>query len=590
MTKKQPLYKVLYKTLSFGVKNVPLYFFMFLFICLAVSITNFLSIIVLQVMFDSATKAVILGVWDNTICYILIVLVIFIINSSFLRLQEHIKWLYFMKYMNKILKGNNAKAGRIPLINFESVELYENISLATSGVRYALNSTIDFINGLIFYTTFFGGLCIYLSSIKPSLGVVCLFCFVPQLFSQLYRSNKYYDLREQTVSTIREKDYYRDCLIEKEFYKETKTLNAKDFFLGRYREKNKLYNSLSWKTEKAIAKKDLLLTSFTFLGYLSSFLMLGYFLVRGDISLGTFASVFYSLNKLMDYMKEMIEIYGSMYQNTSLAGRLYYFLDLPEMVGKNIELNFKRDITLKNVTFVYPNSDKPAVCNVSLHIKNGEHLAIVGLNGSGKTTLVKLITGLFSPTQGVVLHDNNDISKINPNSIYKGISAVFQKFGKYKLSLHDNILLSDSQNSFDINKAKKVLEQAGFNFEKRPVEGDLDIMLSCEFNGIELSGGEWQRLAIARGLYRQNGIIVFDEPTAAIDPIEEASIYNRFEVLSKNKTALTVTHRLGSVKNADRIIVMKDGCIVEEGTHDTLIKSNGLYAEMFESQMQWYKR
>jgi len=590
MNKKQPLPKVLYRTIKYGVKNVPVYLCLLLLICLLVAINNFVSVIGLQYIFDSATNSIVTGNWDTTNMGLFLITGILVASSFISGYHEHIKWYYFMKFMNKILKVNNAKAGRLSLINFESVELYDKINLATSGVRYALNSTIDLVNVLIFHSVFFISICVYLFTVQPVLTIVCFFCFIPQIFSQLYKSKKYYELNERTVTTRRERDYYKSCLTDKEFYKETKTLNAKDYFLQHYTEKNKLHNSLSWQTEVSVAKKDALLTFVTFLGYVCSFILLIYYLIQGQISLGVFAGIYYSLNKLMGYIKSMVEIYGSIYQNASLAGKLYDFLELPEVEGDDIEIVSNRDIKLNNVTFIYPYRETPAVDNVSLHIKNGEHMAIVGLNGSGKTTLVKLIAGLFLPTEGNVTHNDINISNVQPTNIYKNISAVFQRFGKYKVSLRDNLMLSDYLIPYTDEYSKQRLKQAGFDYEKEDIHGDMDIMLSREFNGIDLSGGEWQRLAIARGLYRRSNLIILDEPTASIDPIEEAHVYQRFKNISADKTSLIVTHRLGSIKNVDRILVMKDGRIVEEGSHEELMRAGGMYSEMFYSQAQWYSR
>ena len=178
-----------------------------------------------------------------------------------------------------------------------------------------------------------------------------------------------------------------------------------------------------------------------------------------------------------------------------------------------------------------------------------------------------------------------DIAKYS-FSVWEGISGVFQKYQRYKMTLRENVTISDMTMEVDENKIKSVLEEAGF--EKDNV--GLDDMLSPEFNGLDISGGQWQRVAIARGLYRVNGFIVLDEPTSAIDPIEETKIYKKFAELAKGKCALVVTHRIGSAKLADRIIVMDAGKVVDMGTHKELIARPGQYAKMWEAQAQWYER
>lgn len=311
------------------------------------------------------------------------------------------------------------------------------------------------------------------------------------------------------------------------------------------------------------------------------------YLLNESISIGYFAAIFYSLNKLMDTMKEMVELFGTIYENANLAGKLYDYLELPEEEGEDRAITELKSICLENVSFQYPYTNKNALNHISLEIEKGSHVAIVGLNGSGKTTLVKIVMGLIRPTEGVVYINKNDVSKWSTQSLTNKVSAVFQNFGKYKLTLRGNVILSDINKEAEIRNR---LKESGFDYQREGISNQLDTMLSKEFNGIDLSGGEWKRLAIARGIYRTNDMIVLDEPTAAIDPIEEANVYRKFDEISKGKTVLTVTHRLGSVKTADRIIVLKEGKIIEDGSHTELMNQNGFYATMFLSQAKWYQR
>ena len=210
----------------------------------------------------------------------------------------------------------------------------------------------------------------------------------------------------------------------------------------------------------------------------------------------------------------------------------------------------------------------------------------MGENGAGKSTLVRLLTGIYCPTQGRVLVGGLDTASYAPSSVLKGSSGVFQKYQRYKMTLQENVAISDITMGTNQSRIMLALKEAGF--EKDRI--GLDDMISPEYDGVDLSGGQWQRVAIARGLYRGNGFIVLDEPTSAIDPIEETLIYKQFAHLAKGKCALVVTHRIGSARLADRIIVMDAGRIVEAGTHEELIARSGQYAKMWEAQAQWYER
>lgn len=216
-------------------------------------------------------------------------------------------------------------------------------------------------------------------------------------------------------------------------------------------------------------------------------------------------------------------------------------------------------------------------------------MALVGENGSGKSTLIRLITGLYLPQSGMVMHNNKSTMEFTPKSLFTGISGVFQKYQRYQLSLCNNIIISD------IYAESNYKENINSATVKAGIEPNADIfpdgygtILSREFDGVDLSGGQWQRVAIARGFYRQHDLIVLDEPTAAIDPVEETKIYKRFAEIAKNNTAVVVTHRLGSIKFADRIIVMQKVRIVGVGSHEELLSICPLYIKMWESQSQYY--
>ena len=217
-------------------------------------------------------------------------------------------------------------------------------------------------------------------------------------------------------------------------------------------------------------------------------------------------------------------------------------------------------------------------------------MAIVGENGSGKSTLIKLITGYYVPCEGEVAYNGVPTSKMAFSSVAKHLSAVYQRYPSYATTLRENLILGDTEKDVTYEELTKACAMAGFTPCEEWLPSGLDTMLSREFDdGVGLSGGQNQRISIARSFYRDSDITVLDEPTAAIDPIEEARIYGRFAELSRGRTSFIVTHRLASVKVADRIIMMKNGKAIETGTHEELMELNGEYRRMFDSQRQWYE-
>ena len=248
-------------------------------------------------------------------------------------------------------------------------------------------------------------------------------------------------------------------------------------------------------------------------------------------------------------------------------------------IAKNSE-NF---IEFKNVSFSYPNSAKKTLDGVSFCVKSGQSVSLVGANGAGKSTIIKLLLRFYEPESGAILFCGTPISTIKIDEWRAMISYVFQDFAKYMLPIFDCVSLPNENPNEE--KIKNALGTVGFPLEKGNVQ------LGKDFGGSDLSGGQWQKLAIARALYRtESKILVLDEPTATIDPIAETEMFHNFQRLGAGKTVFTVTHRLASAVNSDKIIVLENGCEKEIGTHNELMAQNGIYRAMFDQQAEKYRQ
>lgn len=387
------------------------------------------------------------------------------------------------------------------------------------------------------------------------------------------------------VKFRRQSEYFNQCMVDKDYYKETKILQNFNFFKEKMIESLKKYTNYEKIVQNRIWLIDGLLSIITIFGESLIVLFLVFNLLNGDIKIDIFATVFYSLNSMMSNMEEMIAMFGNILEKSSMANKLYEYLELPEET-LNISYQDKiNKIELKNVFYKYPYSTDYSLKNINLSINPGEKIAIVGVNGSGKTTLSKLICGLFLPTKGNVRIEDFELSKIKQK--YKSMSVVFQNFGKYKLPLLDNIIVSDLDKNINIDEIYSIFNKIGFSNDDINKIG-INTYLDHTFGGVDLSGGQWQRIAIARCLYKKSDFLILDEPTAAIDPIEEEKFYENFFEISKDKTVIFVTHRLASVKRADRIIVLDAGKIIEEGSHEELMSRKKKYYSMYLSQSNWY--
>ena len=480
----------------------------------------------------------------------------------------------------------HRKLQRIDPSRFEETSFLDDLNKAREGIAVIpLFSQLIFLI-VCFYGVYFGSIGIYLYRLKPILVITLVVAFIPALLAQIVRGKVFTKLEEQNAPLRREYEYYQKTICDREYFKETRLLGAFNFFHKLFSDTMLLLTRKTWQAERKTALLQLLLNITSFAGMAISAYMLFTATMSGEITVGAFAAVFAALGNIFSIMQEIINMHiGSMNRDIGKITNFVRMLDIPEWTGTEKAPDFSKGIVAQNISFTYPGRDEPAVRDVSLTIAEGETIAIVGENGAGKSTLVRLLTGIYHPSDGKVTVGGLDTARFAPKSVYKGISGVFQKYQRYKMTLKDNVAISDME-STGTERLDTALHDADFNSES----AGPDTMLSPEFDGIDLSGGQWQRLAIARGLYRQNGFIVLDEPTSAIDPIEETKIYTQFQHLASGKCAVVVTHRLGSAKLAHRIVVMEGGRIIDTGTHNELVARPGKYADMWMAQAKWYER
>ncbi len=320
------------------------------------------------------------------------------------------------------------------------------------------------------------------------------------------------------------------------------------------------------------------------------YLFIGIKGLLGLFSIGSLVLYCGSFMQIINGIMMMANTFGKLQEIIPLAKRYFEILDTKDEMtygNKVLDLSGEFEIEFKNVSFKYPGAENYALQNVNLKIKNGEHLAVVGRNGSGKTTFIKLMCRLYDVTDGEILINGINIKDYTKDSIIKLYSVVFQDFKIFSVSLKDNIC---ANSDFESDRFYACLENADIKerTERMPNKENTYLYKDLDENGIEISGGEAQKLALARALYKDAPIVVLDEPTAALDPIAEHEIYSRFNSFVENKTAIYISHRLSSCAFCNHIAVFDNAKLIEFGTHQTLINNNGKYADLWNAQAQYY--
>ncbi len=484
----------------------------------------------------------------------------------------------------------HEKAAHVEPLCYEDSKYLDSIAKAQEGVYsipyFALN-----ILGLFFYDIpYLIIMDVYLLKINPLLFAVPLCVFVPVVLSQILGTWQQMKYKNEKTPLERKKGSYKSYIIDMAFFKETRHLGCFKYFFSLYVYVNELFLKKKKSNDDKILWMKAINSFLALGGFLAAVICLYHLIVNGAISLSVFASVFYALNSLRSNMERIIsERLAPIIVNdySSIVGFINY-MNLPDRKYGDSIIDNIEGITLKNVCFSYPGSKTCAVRNVSLNMKRNQRAAIVGLNGSGKSTLAKLLLGIYQPISGEVCINGMNSAELAGDVLYKRKTAVFQDFYKYLFDLGENVAISQCGYVRDRDRILDSADKAGLEINHRVFPDGLDTVLSQRFGGVDLSGGEWQKVAIARGFYRTHDLIVLDEPTAMIDPLQEDIMYDRIMKNAENKILVVITHRMAVVKDVDLVIFMQAGEILQCGTHDELMNTNPLYKEFFTSQSKWY--
>lgn len=483
------------------------------------------------------------------------------------------------------------KCAGFPLADYESSEIYDRCLRAEECLRREQISEVYMILIILFSCVLsvaaFGAV---LASYSPVIVPLAFFSVIPYFAGSGFLGQKFYQMKKAQTSARREAEYFWNTLTQPESVRELRMTGAVEYMERKWTIKNQQMQEEMYSYRKREAWYMFLCSMLQVAGIGASIGLTLYLTVKGQISIGEFGACISAYSRLQAKVREFFAESGKLTEKLSFAADYFSFMALKEE-EKRMEkpAPFPEEIVLRNLSFRYPNAGQMAVDGVNLTIRRGESIAVVGENGSGKTTLTRLIAGLYEPSAGQILcresRNGKCLQEVRREDLGKWISVIEQRFVRYLLTLRENVAISHVQEMENDRRILRCLKQAGM--ESRG--GELEEMAGKLNGGKEFSGGQWQRIAIARALFRPAELFLMDEPTSALDPVLEAEILQQFLQVLKEKTCIIVSHRIGLCRYVDRVVVMKKGKITEMGSHEELYAKEGEYRRIFDSQSRWYQ-
>ena len=497
---------------------------------------------------------------------------------------------------------------RIDLLAFESPEFYDRLQRARAQGQFRSMQTVNGLLGILGSSITAVTIVIALAAIQPLLLPLVIVGYVPLWIVASLNSRDLYRFVRGMTPNERQRNYLGRVLMDRNPAKEVRAFGLSGYLRGRY---DKLYDERIEEL-RSLARRRLFrsLTG----SFLSAFITaatvgsLAWLYVSGRMSLAAVGAAVFGLYQLAGRLRGLYFSATSLYEATLFIRDYSSFLTLEPGAKRIVRANGPVEgvlavpespqapapkrfelLSVEDASFTYPESDRPAVDGVSLEIAAGEIVALVGENGSGKTTLAKMLAGLYRPDQGRIRWDGVDLADVDAEALRNSIAVIFQDFERYLLPARENVGLGRNERIEDFDAIRSATLRADADQFIATLPEGYDTMLGREFaGGYDLSIGQWQRVALARAFFRDAPFVILDEPTAALDARAESQLFERMHELLEGRSVVLISHRFSSVRSADRIYVMHEGRVVEEGSHDELMAADGLYAELFSLQARAY--
>lgn len=505
---------------------------------------------------------------------------------------------YVSKRQSYLVEGHissliHRHASGLGLRFFEDPLFHDTLTRAAADISWRpaamINDLILLMRGVVSFVAM--GYVLRTFGIIP-LAVLVL-VFIPVLVIRWRNSGRLYRTRHQTTEDTRKASYFSWLLTGEKPAREVKLFDLGDYFERLFRHHFRLSREPEIKTAGKNAVPDAIASVVKVAAFAGVLVYATASYLNSKVTAGELAMYVIAFRQAMVYLRDAVTGYSGLAENSLFLKDLFRFLDLEsDIAGEEMppDRGSFRDITVENLTFTYPGATGPALRDISLRIISGEKVAVVGPNGSGKTTLVKLLCRLYEPGNGRIMLNGRNIKEIDPSGYRRLFSVVFQNFMLYYLSAAENIRLAPEASDEDSERIRDAAARTGLDelISSLPQGYDTPLGHHTE-GGRELSWGEWQKIAIARALYRQAPVLILDEPSSSLDADSEYEIFSDLSKITAGRTCIFISHRLSNVREADRIIVLDGGRIAESGTHEELMSARGRYYTMFTRQKSMYR-
>jgi len=486
------------------------------------------------------------------------------------------------------------KTSELNLDQLEDAEFYDKLERArqqTTGRVGLMSNILTQAEDLVVIFTLLAGVVAF----EPWLIILLVVSVVPTIINEIKFSGTSYSLARSWTQERRELDYLRYAGASDVTAKEVKLFGLSNYLADRFKNLSETYYLMSKKLAKQRAGWGSFFNVIGTGAYYAAYLLIVFRTVAGIFSLGDLTFLSGSFNRLRSKLQGFFTRFTAITDSALYLQDYFEFLDLKysdETSEKKLALpkKIKKGFEFRNVGFKYPKSEAWVVRNINFELKAGEKLAFVGENGAGKTTLIKLLLRFYEPTEGEILLDDIPVKQYNQIQYQKYFGVIFQDFVKFELTLRENIAMGEIEEIRNQERIDSAAQKSLANEVISDLPGGYDQQLGKRFKqGKDLSGGQWQKIAIARAYMKDAEVLILDEPTSALDARAETEAFDRFIKLTEGKTAVIISHRFSTVRIADRIMVLKNGNVLEIGTHQELMKNDKLYAELFNLQAQGYQ-